>query len=95
MMLKTGEIMMVDRPTYFEGNQFKGATIKSNPETERIISKAQKSGNFVFDTKKIQKGLSRVEMAIKKKPVSITDNSGKIIGKQSQSYREIYLSRLK
>jgi len=95
MMLKTGEIMMVDRPTYFEGNQYKGATIKSNSETEKIISKAQRNNNFVFDDKGLRNDLQAVKRAIEKKPVNIIDKSGRTIGKQSGNYREIYLNKLR
>lgn len=95
MYLKTGEVMMVDRPTYFEGNKFKGATIKTNAETERIISEANKNNNFVFDTSDLKNEMIAVRKAIQKKPVSITDSSGRITGVKSESYREDYLSRLK
>lgn len=95
MYLKTGEIMMVDKPTYFEGNKYKGATIKSNPETEKIIAKAQNSNNFVFDTADLKNEMKLVRLAIEKRPVNITDKRGSIIGKQSGNYREIYINRLK
>lgn len=95
MMLRTGELMMVDKPTYFEGNKFKGATIKTNWETEQIISQSKRGNNFTFDTLDLKNELIAVRKAIQRKPVQVVDNSGMTIGKQTNGYREIYLNKLR
>jgi len=43
LMLKSGEMIMADKPTYFEGNKFKGARVFSNAETEKIIASNDRS----------------------------------------------------
>jgi len=86
---------MVDKPTYFKGNKFKGAKIYTNKETESIIAQSESQNNIYFDTADLKNGLTRIEKAINKKPVMITDNSGRIIGKQTNTYRETYLNRLR
>ena len=53
MKLRNGQSFMVDKPTYFEGDKFKGATVYTNKETEEIIRQADKQNTFVFDTKQI------------------------------------------
>ncbi len=55
MTLSTGQMMMVDKPTYFEGNRFKGATINTNAETEKILRQSEQNNSFVFDTKAIER----------------------------------------
>ena len=45
MFLRSGEAMMIDKPTYFKGSQFQGAKIKSNPETEKIMAQINKDVN--------------------------------------------------
>jgi predicted DNA repair protein MutK len=94
MKLNTGKLMMVDKATHFKGDKYSGATIWSNPETEKIIAQSGNSNNFVFDTSDLKSEMIAVRKAIQKKPVSITDTSGRVIGKQSGNYREIYLERL-
>lgn len=94
MKLRTGELMMVEKPTHFKGNKYKGATIYSNPETEKIIKESGKNNNFIFDTKELKSELIAVRKAIQNKPVSIIDNRGNIIGKATNNYREIYINRL-
>lgn len=93
--LKTGELIMADNATYFKGQEYKGATVYTNAETEKIIAQSSKGNNFVFDDSGLKKELQLTRKAIQNKPIAITDNSGKIIGKQGKNYREIYLNRLR
>ena len=95
MRLKTGEMIMAESATHFKGNKYKGATIYSNPETEKIIAESNRNNNFIFDTTDLRDEMRAVRKAIQSKPVSITDKSGRIIGYQENSYREIYLNRLR
>lgn len=96
MFLRDGSLMMVDKPTYFEGNIFKGAQIKSNPETEKIISETEHSGfsTRTMTDERILKGLAGVERAIRNKPVGIYDNTNRVIGYQSGKHKEIYWNRV-
>lgn len=93
--LKSGEVILAENATHFKGNKFKGATVYTNRETEQIIKKSGENNNFVFDTKELQNGLKAVEKAINRKPVMITDNSGRVVGKETNNYREMYLNRLR
>lgn len=91
---KSGDLLMADKATHFKGNKFKGATVFTNRETEQIISESGKGNNFVFDTRELRDEMREVKNAIVRKPVSITDNSGRVIGKQEGNYRETYLNRM-
>lgn len=46
MTLRSGETFMVDKPTYFEGQEFIGAKIKSNAATEQVIRMAEREMNI-------------------------------------------------
>jgi len=94
MFLRDGTTMMVNEPTYFKGDKFKGAKIKSNIETEAIMANQGVHKNISIDTDGLMIAMNRVEKAINKKPVSITDQSGRVIGQQSGNARQIYLERL-
>lgn len=94
MTLKSGQTMLVNEPTHFKGNDFKGATIKSNPETEKILSQSFNSGNVYFDTLQLQDEIKALHRTIRNKPVAIFQD-GKIIGSQTGGHREIYLNRLR
>ena len=92
---QSGEVYMAGKATHFKGNRFKGATVYTNKETEQIIKESGRGNNFVFDTKELRDEMRSVKKAIIKKPVLITDNSGRVVGKESNNYREIYLNRLR
>ena len=66
MQLSTGQMLMVDKPTYFEGKQFGNARIWNNPETERMM-KANNGGAPMID---YSSKFDSLERAIKNKPVS-------------------------
>lgn len=92
---QSGDIYLAGKATHFKGNRFKGATVYTNKETEQIIKESGRGNNFVFDTKELRDEMREVKKAIIKKPVLITDNSGRVVGKESNNYREIYLNRLR
>ena len=92
---KSGDVVMADKTTHFKGNRFKGATVYTNRETEQIIKESGKSNSFVFDTSDLRDEMRAVKNAINKKPIAITDNSGRIVGSQSNNYRETYLNRMR
>lgn len=88
MTLSTGESMLVNTPTYFVGNKFKGATVKTNKETEAIMSRHEQVNNINFDTKELQRenkrGFRRLERAMYIREAK----RNKVI---SQEYREQHL----
>ena len=92
---QSGDVYMVDKATHFKGNRFKGATVYTNKETEQVIKESGRNQSFIFDTKELRNEMIAVKKAIIKKPVLITDNSGRVVGKESNNYREIYLNRLR
>lgn len=94
--LTTGENIMFDKPTLYAGKKFKGMHVRTNAETERIMSSTERTGfNPVsFSDSKLLEKLDRVEKAITSKPVGIFQN-GNLIGTQSPTHREIYVNRLK
>lgn len=96
MFLKSGDVMMADKPTYFKGSKFQGATIKSNPETEKMIRDASESGmsGRSMTDDRILKGLSSVERAIRNKPVAIFNPENKQIGFGTSKHQTIYLNKL-
>jgi hypothetical protein len=94
MFLRDGTTMLVNEPTYFKGDKFKGATIKSNIETERILAQSNKGSAFIFDDSGLRSDMKSIVAAIKKKPTAITDKRGKVVGKQTGSSREYYIERL-
>jgi hypothetical protein len=68
MFLRDGTTMLVNEPTYFKGDKFKGATIKSNIETERILAQSQSQNIINLNTDELKrenkKGFKRLERAI-------------------------------
>ena len=94
MTLRTGQIMMVDKPTHFKDNKYQGATINSNPETEKIMAQASNQGNVYFDTEGLRDDIKALHKTIKNKPSAIIQ-AGKVVGSQTQGHREIYLNKLK
>ena len=94
MFLRSGDIAMADKATYFEGSKFKGAKIYSNPDTERLINAVDPSGSRSMSDERILKGLSSVEQAIKNKPVAVFDNEYKQIGQAYSNHQTIYLNKL-
>jgi len=54
MTLRTGQVMMVDKPTHFKGNKYQGATINPNSETEKIMAQADRTNNIFFDTAELK-----------------------------------------
>ena len=59
------------------------------------IKESGKSNSFVFDTSDLRDEMRAVKNAINKKQIAITDNSGRIVGSQSNNYRETYLNRMR
>lgn len=96
MFLKSGETLMANNATYFEGSKFKGAQIVSNPETEKMIKAAEGTGinSRSMTDDRILKGLSSVERAIRNKPVAIFDHENKQIGFGTSKHQTIYLNKL-
>jgi len=94
--LKSGQILMADRATYFEGDKFKGATVFSNPETEKIMSRTNHSGYgpVHFSDNRIVNGITELNRTIKKKPVAIFQD-GNMVGWQNDTHKEIYYNRLR
>jgi hypothetical protein len=95
MLLRSGEVGMADKATYFEGGKFKGAKIFSNPETERIIGASDRGigGQSISDSRIIA-GLEKLNTTIKNKPVIIQDKNHRQIGLQYSNSQEIYINRL-
>jgi hypothetical protein len=95
MFLKSGDVAIAEKPTYFEGSKFKGAKIYSNPETERLIGMADRKVNgYQLNDERIIKSLNSVEKAIRSKPVAILDKNYKTIGQGTSQHQTIYLNRL-
>ena len=97
MFLKDGSTLMVDKPTYFEGSKFKGATIKSNTETEKIMSMTEHRGYGAVSRtdERLLNKMDSVRKAIEKKPVAILDKDHNIIGYGTNNYREYIVNKLK
>jgi len=93
--LNTGQLVMADSATHFKGNQFKGATVYTNQETEKIIQGANTRNNINFDTTELRNSMNRVEKAIRNKPTLIMDKDYRTIGQQKNNHREIYINRLR
>jgi len=94
--LTTGENVMFDKLTLYAGKKFKGMHVRTNAETERIMSATEHTGfgAVSFSDSKLLEKLDRVEKAITNKPVGIFQD-GKMVGYQQNNYRETYLNRLK
>ena len=96
MSLRSGELMMADKATYFEGSKFKGAKIYSNPETERMMSMVADRNIIVRNQTddRLLDQMKKVERAILNKPVAIYDQNHRQIGVGNSTHQEIYLNRL-
>jgi TP901 family phage tail tape measure protein len=94
MLTKQGEIYYADKATYFEGNNFKGAKIKTNTETRDILSKTNHSGFGGFSSTAILSGLKSVENAIMNKETIIFDKETRQpVGYQKNGYIEKRINR--
>jgi len=95
MFLRSGETMLADKATYFEGSKFKGAKIFSNPETERMIGMSNRNltGQSISDERLINE-MREVKKAILNKPVAIYDKDHRQIGLGNSQHQTIYLNRL-
>ena len=95
MSLRSGELMMANKATYFEGSKFKGAQIFSNPETEKMMKMTDHmgGGRQMTDDRLLGK-MDEVCRAIKSKPVNIVNSDYKIIGQGTSKHQDIYISRL-
>ena len=92
MELNSGKLLMVDEPTYFEGNEFKGATIHKNKDTERIISQTKYEGfkgNSMTDTRIVNE-LQQTRKAIENMPQTIISDTGNLIAKRTRLKKENY-----
>lgn len=95
MFLRDNSVMMADKPTYFEGNKFKGAKIFSNPETERMMGLTEHSmGGRMMTDDRLLNEMKSVKNAILSKPVAIYDRDYKPIGQAYSNHQEIYLNKL-
>lgn len=95
MALRSGDVMMADRPTYFDGGKFRGAKIYSNPETEKMIAMTDRNGGsrIITDDRMLNK-LDELKKVIANKPVSIVDKENRVIGHATSHSQTIYLNRL-
>jgi len=73
--------------THFKGNEFKGATINSNPETERIIAQANSQNNINFDTTDLQRGQAKTNKLLRRMAVNNITRDRAI----SEAYKNQYL----
>jgi len=64
LMYKNNVAFMVNEPTLFDGKEFKGFGIKSNPETEKIISSGRRS-EFVGKQMTDDRIVSKLDRLIK------------------------------
>jgi hypothetical protein len=95
MFMRSGDIALAEKPTYFEGSKFKGAQIFSNPETEKMIGMAdRKVGGYQITDERLLNEMISVRKAIQNKPVAIFDKENRMIGQASSHSQTIYLNRL-
>jgi hypothetical protein len=94
MFLRDGTTMMVNEPTYFKGDKFKGAKIKSNIETEAIMANQGVHNNISINTDGLMNEMIAVRKEIQKKPVFIVDQNHNVIGEQINNSKNIYLNKL-
>lgn len=97
MFPKGGGAIFADKPTYFHGDKFQGAQIKSNPETERLMSMVADRNIIVKNQTddRLLNEMKEVKKAILNKPVAIYDTDHRQIGIGNSQHQEIYLNRLK
>jgi myosin heavy subunit len=95
MFLKSGDIALADKPTYFEGSKFKGAKIYSNPETEKMIGMSDRHiGGYQITDERLLNELKLTRKAIENKPVAIYDKENRMIGQATSHSQTIYLNKL-
>jgi hypothetical protein len=95
MFLKSGDVGIVEKPTYFEGSKFKGAKIFSNPETEKMIGMTdRKIGGYQITDERLLNKMDEVKKAILNKPVNIIDRDNRVIGQATSHSQTIYLNKL-
>jgi hypothetical protein len=95
MFLKSGDVGIVEKPTYFEGSKFKGAKIFSNPETEKMIGMTdRKIGGYQITDERLLNKMDEVKKAILNKPVAIFDKENRVIGQATSHSQTIYLNKL-
>jgi hypothetical protein len=95
MQLNTGQVVMADKPTVFAGNQFKGAKIFSNPETEWIMNRTGNpnfNGQSRTDERMINE-MRSVKQAIKDKPVFIFNKELRHVGTVTGNSTKRYVNR--
>lgn len=82
MHLSSGELIMVDKPTYFEGSKFKGAKVYSNAETEKIINMSDRSMNVNVgsDSKLLDEVRGLRNDSKSRKGIKVLRKNGKITG---------------
>ena len=98
-IMKTGQSLLIDKPTYFKGNQFQGMKIISNPELQSMTQRGE--FNYNSDNTAVISKLDSLEKTIANKPVFIFDE----VTKDKVGYRQNnhtvynvadrYISRLK
>jgi hypothetical protein len=88
LSLRTGEVILANEPTHFKGNKYKGATIKRNSETEKIIAQAERQNTINFDTESLRNEQKRSTARIVK---AINSNNYRHNKAISQSYKERFL----
>lgn len=96
MFPKGGGAIFADKPTYFEGDKFKGAEIYSNTETKKLMSLVGDRNIIVKNQHdpKLLDQMKRIEKAIVSKPVAIYDENHRQIGLGNSVHQTIYLNRL-
>jgi hypothetical protein len=94
MMLRSGELAIANKSTYFEGSKFKGAEIFSNPVTEKLLAGEGFGDNRQMTDERILTGLDSVRKAILSKPVAVLDKDYRQIGHTTSAHQTIYLNKL-
>jgi len=94
MQLRSGQTILAEKATYFEGNRFKGARIYSNPETEKILNYNPHNYTHMVHDDRIIAGLEKLNTTLKNKPVAIYDRDHRQIGIGNSNHQTIYLNRL-
>ena len=80
MRLPTGQMQMVDQPTYFRGSTFKGSKIFNNKETEEIMSQTSHSGFSGFSDSGMLAELRGLRKDVRNSSKPIVDRAGNVIG---------------
>jgi len=102
IFLRSGDVALAEKPTYFEGSKFKGSRILSNPKTEKLIKMSDQKieGYQITDERLLNKmdevknEMTSVRKAIQSKPVAIFDKENRQIGHATSHSQTIYLNRL-